>query len=151
MKFLSQTDPHWANVTLGKTRFKISKYGCTTTCISMLSDYFQCYQPPDAIAKEYVQYNMDGEIFWDTLTLSHMMWEPGLRLKQRDDKSIIVSLKDPNKAVILNVNNGAHWVTALSKDIFSNDYWCVDPYDGKKKLAAKTYRNIVGSSHFKAK
>lgn len=146
MKYLSQQDPKWASVTLGKSRFTIGRYGCTTTCISMLSDYFQCYQSPDAIAKTYATYTLDGLIQWESLRLTHMAFD--LRLRQRDDKSIGASLKDPNKAVILNVNNGAHWVVALSKAPFSNDYYILDPWDGKKKLACKTYRNIVGSAHF---
>lgn len=146
---LSQQDPKWSKVTLGKTRFTIGRYGCTTTCISMLSDYFQCYQAPDAIAKQYVKYTMDGLIMWETLKLAHMAME--LRIRSRDDQAIQQSLKDPSKAVILNVNNGAHWVVALSKDILSKDYWVLDPWDGKKKLACKTYRNITGSAHFKLK
>ena len=70
------------------------------------------------------------------------------RLRARDDKSIMASIKSPMQAVMLNVNNGNHWVVAIRKAIFTNDYWCVDPWDGQIKLAAKTYRNIVGSAHF---
>lgn len=146
MILLSQQDPRWSAVTLGNSRFTIGRYGCTTTCISMLSDYFKCFEQPDAIAKTFAKYTLDGLIIWDSLTLSKMAFET--RIKARDDQSIMRSLKDPHKAVILNVNNGAHWVTTLSKTLLGNDYWVADPWLGKKVKACATYKNIVGSAHF---
>jgi hypothetical protein len=146
---LSQNDPAWAGVTLDSTKFTIARYGCTTTGISMLSDYFHCFQPPDAIAKEFLKYTDTGLVLWSTLTLPKMMFK--IRLRARDDKAILESLKNLEQAVLLNVSNGSHWTVAIRKAAFRNDYWCVDPWDGKIKLAAKTYRNIVGSAHFESK
>ncbi len=148
MKFLSQQDPLWANKFLGQSKFTIGRYGCTTTCISMISDYFGCYQDPGMIAQMFVKYTMDGYILWDTLMLSRVAFES--RLKNRDDVAIQAALRDPNRAVILNVNNGAHWVVALSKVTLANDYWILDAWDGKKKKAS-AYSNIVGSATFKLK
>lgn len=142
----SQTDVRWKDVTLGKSRFTIGKVGCVTTCISMLSDYFQCFQTPDQIAQKYVQYNMDGMILWSTLTLAHMAFEA--RVRSRDDQAIIAALKDPNRAVILNVNNNAHWVVAIGKVPFFNDFFVVDSWDGKVKRACATYKNITGFTTF---
>ena len=149
MIHLSQQDPRWANITLGNSRFTVAKYGCVTTSISMLSDYFKCFQDPGEIAQKYVKYTLDGLIRWETLSLVHMNFQ--MRLPTRDDQAILQSIKDPRQAVILNVNNGSHWVVAIKKALFSNDYWCVDSWDGKVKLAAKTYRNIVKSVHFSIK
>ncbi len=149
MILLSQQDPRWAGVTLGNSRFTIGRYGCTTTAISMLSDYFKCFQSPDAIAKTYAKYTLDGLIIWDSISLSRMAFET--RIRARDDKSIQQSLKDPNRAVILNVNNGNHWVAAVSKVLLGNDYWVFDPWLGKKVKACATYKNIVGSTSFKTK
>ncbi len=146
MIHLSQSDARWKDVTLGQLPFTIGKYGCTTTAISMLSDYFQCFQPPDAIAKTEVQYTIDGLILWRTLTLAHMAFD--VRICARDDQSIMRSLKDPNGACILNVNNGAHWVVAIGKVPFFNDYFIVDPWDARIKRACASYKNIVGSAHF---
>lgn len=149
MIILSQQDPRWKDVTLGNSRFSIGRYGCTTTAISMLSDYFQCFQSPDKIAKVYAKYTLDGLIIWESLNLSRMAMEA--RIRVRDDQSIMRSIKDPLKAVILNVNNGAHWVTALSKTLLGNDYWVADPWLGKKVKACATYKNISGSAHFSLK
>lgn len=149
MIHLSQQDPRWAKVTLGDSPFIISRYGCTTTAISMLSDYFKGFQPPDALAKTFAKYTMAGLIIWQGLTLPTTQFE--VRINARDDQSIMRSLKDPNGACILNVNNGAHWVVAIGKVPFFNDYWIVDPWDAKVKRACATYKNIVGSAHFKHK
>lgn len=149
MIHLSQQDPRWAGIALGKSRFLIGRYGCTTTCLSMLSDFFKCFQDPGKIAQGYVQYNLDGEILWNTLNLTHMAFET--RLRARDDQAILGALKDKNRAVILNVNNGAHWVVAIGKVPFMNDYFIVDSWDGKVKTACGTYKNIVGSASFKFK
>ena len=146
---LSQLDPRWSSVTLGQSKCTIAKYGCTTTSISMLSDYFNCYKNPAQIAQHQVKYTLDGLILWSTLKLDKMEWHT--RIRERDDRAIKRSLNDPDDAVILNVNNGAHWVVAISESLFGTDYWVIDPWDGQKKLACKAYRNIVGSSHFKRK
>jgi hypothetical protein len=146
---LSQQDSRWATVTLGQSKLPISKYGCTTTCISMLSDYFKCYKNPAEIAQHHVKYTLDGLILWNTLKLEKMEWHT--RIRERDDKAIKRSLNDPDEAVILQVNNGAHWVTAVSESLFGKDFWVIDPWDGKKKLACRAYKNIVGSSHFRRK
>lgn len=149
MIYLSQRDPRWQNITLGNSRYTIGRYGCTTTCISMLSDYFQCFQPPDAIAKSYCQYTLDGYILWNTLTLPRMGFK--VRLYGQDDVAIQQALKDPRQAVILNVSNGGHWVVAIRKTLFGNDYVCVDPWTGKICLAKRDYRNIVGAAIFNLK
>lgn len=146
---LSQQDPRWANVTLGNSRYTIGRYGCTTTCLSMLSDYFKCYQAPDKVAKGGAKYTLDGYIIWESLNFSSMAFEA--RVRSRDDKMIQTSLNDRTRAVILNVNNGAHWVVAVNKVLFSNDYWVIDPWSGNKVKACKTYKNIVGSAHLKWK
>ncbi len=146
MIYLSQADPRWASVTLGTSRFTIGRYGCTTTSISMLSDYFKCFQNPADISKNFCKYDMDGRILWNTLSLAHMAFET--RGYGRNDDFIKAALKDPNRAIILNVNGGAHWVVALRRTLFGNDFVCADPWTGKTCTAVGTYKNIVGYASF---
>ena len=40
---LSQRDPQWGDLKLGESNLTINRWGCTTTALSMLSDYFQSY------------------------------------------------------------------------------------------------------------
>jgi len=72
----------------------------------------------------------------------------GWREYKRDDKKIQEYLKDPNKAVILQVDNGSHWIVALRPTILGKDYVCADPWTGKKCLAIKDYHNITGATYF---
>lgn len=149
MKYFSQRDPRWANVKLGASNIDVYHYGCTTTCISMLSDYFGCLSYPDAIAKVKTNYTADGLILWSNLKFTKMafVW----RQYGRNDSLIRTSLKNPDTAVILQVNDGKHWVVALRPTVFGNDYVCLDPWTGKKCDVIKTYKNITGSAHFTRK
>lgn len=114
----------------------------------MLSSYFNCLSYPPAIASHADWFTKDGLILWKKMWFSRMEFKE--RVYTRNDVLIRDSLRDPRKAVLLNVNDGTHWVVGLSKSLWSNDYVCLDPWTGQKCLAMRSYRNIVGSSHFAA-
>lgn len=146
MIYLSQHYPAWSGAFLGSSKLKVGDKGCTTTCISMLSDYFGCYQSPLQIANNAHNYTPEGLIIWNNLSFSKMkfVW----REYGRNDAKIQDSIKDPKKAVILQVSNGTHWVVAISKNLIGGDYTVLDPWTGKKCNALATYHNITGSAHF---
>jgi len=147
MILLSQRDPRWSQVKIGASNLTIGRYGCTTTCLSMLSDYFKCFVTPDAIANKKNNYTPDGLVIWKNLSFAHMEFES--RQIGRVDKDIQAALKDPNRAVILLVDNGQHWVVALGKTLTGNDYRVADPWFGDKRTACGTYKNITGAAYFK--
>ena len=142
---LSQRDPQWATVKLGKSSLTVGRYGCTTTCISMLTSYFGCYRTPPDIAKILQKYTPDGLVLWSTLDVPCMKFVG--RIYTRMDSEIDASLKDPDKAVILNVANGSHWVVAIKRVPLTSTYLIADPWDGRVKLST-AYRNITGSAHY---
>lgn len=159
MIYLSQRDLRWAGVKLGQSKLTVGRFGCTTTCISMLSDYFGCFATPAELAQgklviyDLLKYTKDGLLIWKSLNLKHMDFEK--RVFGRVDFDIETSLKDPKKAVILAVNNDAHWVVATSVNKFwrilgRNVYNIIDPWTGKKSTT-RAFKNISGSAHFKAK
>lgn len=149
MIYLSQRDPRWSQVKLGDSTLTLGGYGCTTTCISMLSDYFKCFVYPDAIARKSSNYTKDGLILWPKLKFDKMAFE--WRQYGRDDRRIQESLSHPDKAVIVQVDNGEHWLVVIGKTWFGlgADWVCVDPWTGKKCHAIRDYHNITGSAHFK--
>ena len=147
MLYLSQRDPRWANLKLGSSSLTISKFGCTTTSISMLSDYFGCYQSPDKIAANPNNYTKEGLIVWQNLKFEKMKFQTRLRVCP-PDSTLIEILKDPNRAVIANVDDGHHWVVLVKKNVIGKDWTCVDPWSGSKCDVFKTYRNIVGVAIF---
>jgi len=149
MKYLSQRDSRWSDKKLGESSLTVGRYGCTTTCISMLSDYFTCFKSPLELASNVANYTKEGLIIWSVLRFENMRFV--LREYGRNDFNISHALKDPSSAVILQVDNGAHWVLAVRKSFLGNDYIIVDPWDGKKKKCLKTYNNITGAAYFEGK
>lgn len=156
MRILSQNDPQWSRLKLGNSPLTVGRFGCTTTCISMLSDYFKCYRTPADIASArnpYLKYTDvnhpqgPGLIIWESFKLPPMLF--GKRLRELNHAEIQISLKDPKKAVILEVEH-RHWVVAVGKVPFTNVYRIFDPWDGKKKFST-SYKSITGSAHFYVK
>lgn len=143
MKILSQRDPQWSAHKIGSSTLTIGRYGCTLTCLSMLTDYFQHFGTPAQIAEHKDWFTKDGLVKWDKLNLKAMTFEK--RLYGRNDAEIEKSLKDPNKAVILQVEN-YHWVVCLGKDVFGR-YRIADPWFGDK-ASINRYKIITGSAHF---
>lgn len=147
---ICQRDPRWSQITLGQTPFTIGRWGCTTCCLSMLSDYFDCYYSPDELAKTILQYTKDGLIVWKSVNkMAKMQFEKRL-FGQCNHEEIQKSLKDPKKAVILEVE-GKHWVLATSKIPYTKTYWIIDPWTGTKKTTMAYKNKITGSAHFSSK
>lgn len=149
MIYLSQRDRRWAAQKMGASPLTVGRMGCTTTCVSMLSDYFKCYLSPKQIASVVKNYTKDGLILWWNLAFDKMQFVQ--RIRGFNKKAIDASLLHPDTAVILEVNYGAHWVVALRKSPDGKDYLVLDPWDGKKRWAKKAFANISGSAHFKRK
>lgn len=146
MQILSQRDSKWSSQKLGASNLTVGRYGCTTTCISMLSDYFGCYASPLVLASNPKNYTKDGLVIWGAFHFFTMKFEK--RLFGRNDTAIQESLKNPRKAVMLQVNDGAHWVVAIRKTLFGNSYIVADPWNGDKCNVIKRYKNITGSAHW---
>lgn len=148
---LCQRDPKWAAKKLGSGPMTIGQKGCTTTALSMGTDYFGKYMAPDKIANHpgwYTDKNhKDGPclILWTKLVI------PGVKFDLREfgqkDKNIQAALLDPKQVVLLQVNKGAHWVLAVHS-LGNGDYIVADPWTGKDCDVKATYFNITGAAYF---
>lgn len=147
MIYLSQRDPRWSTWLLGKSKLTVGRFGCTTTCISMLSDFFGSFIAPKDLAKDESLYTYGGLIIWENLNIPNMQFVK--RLRYRSDSEIQKSLNGLNTAVILEVDYGSHWIVAVRKTWWKLDYLCIDPWTGKMCTAIGDYKNITGSAHFK--
>lgn len=141
MVILSQQDPRWAKITLGKSNYTVGRYGCTTTGISMASDYFKNYHNPGYMA-QHLEYTDEGYILWQSLS------EVELKLLDRfygkRDEKIKEAIKNPKKVCILQVNNN-HWVVATGVSIFGG-YNIADPWYGDKSTTRRYKNNITGGA-----
>lgn len=146
MLHLSQSDKRWSLVKIGKTLLTLGRWGCTITCIAMLSSFFGFYLSPIEIAKFPGLFNADGKIIWSMIEkLFKGKFKFVWRYYKRNDKAIRESIAGATTCVILEVRNGSHWVVATG--VYGNDYYCIDPVDGKKKLVIANFGNITGSAH----
>ena len=112
----------------------------------MLSDYFGSYVSPGQAARHLTWYTPDGLIIWQALQFDKMKFVR--RETGRDDVYILAALKDPNRAVMLQVNNGQHWVVAIKKNLLNNSYQVADPWMGDKCDVISRYHNITGAAYF---
>ena len=146
MQILSQRDSRWAAEKLGTSYVTVGRYGCTITCLSMLSGYFKSFKTPRFLAK-YLKYTRDGLIIWSSMPYV-LPFRLDKRLYRQDDIEIKKSLDDPDKAVILQVDN-FHWVVCLGVYRFAPwIYRIADPWTGKKKaFVFSGYKKITGSAH----
>ena len=136
MLYLSQRNPVWSAVRLGSSNSTVGGFGCTSVAISMLSSYFKCYVPPDALAHNAKNYIGDL-INWGALKFTSMRFVK--RLYGESVPTIVTALKDPNQGIILEVNlgKGKHWVTGLRTPFVwelnhKGDYLVADPWNAKK-------------------
>jgi len=152
MKILSQRDTRWADKRLGASKLTVGRWGCTTTCISMASDYFGCYRSPLELASNAHNFTRDGLVLWWNFKFDKMKFKERLHgnteTLMRKAKEV---LKDPEKVMLLQVNSGAHWVLAYSTKMFSRDLGIADPWYGKVVPCLKTYHNITGGAIFERK
>lgn len=154
MLLLSQRDPQWADKKMGASTLTIGRWGCTTTSISMLSSYFGCYKSPVELASNVHNYTADGLVLWGNMKFDKMKFE---RRAFGTTESLMAeikeALKDPERGVVIQVNNGAHWVLGYSTKMFTNDIAVADPWQfpGKVVSCLKVYKNITGAAFYRRK
>lgn len=107
MRALSQLDPAWASKNIGKTSFKIGRWGCTITSIAMIrSKFFGEEFNPDYAAQKF-SFNSEAKILWSQSDFE------GLKFFRRgygfDEAAITEAANSGSWAVILEVNR-SHWV-----------------------------------------
>lgn len=151
MKILSQRDPKWDAVHLGTSKRDIAHYGCTTCGISMLSDYFGDYTSPDVLAKNPNHYTPAGLVLWNNFIFPHFKFE--WRGYTEAVGRIVEAMKNPIRAVLLQVDYGKHWVVGIRPagvfDIgHKGDYLVADPWTGKKVWAKAVWHNVTGAAYF---
>jgi len=133
---------------MGASKLTLGRWGCTTTGISMLSDYFGDYKSPEELASNAHNYTRDGLVLWWNLKFDKMKFVK--RSRSYNEAEVHAALKDPDQGVLLAVNDDAHWVVAYSTRMFSGKLAVADPWTGKIEKASKFY-NISGAAFFSRK
>ena len=107
MEMLKQGDTRWNNLKLGKTNYKIGRWGCTVTALCMLlSKFTLAYPTPDTAAKKWV-FDGDGLITWRKCDFGEMKFIG--RHKNYDPITIEKYANADDKGVIVEVDK-YHWL-----------------------------------------
>ncbi|HLN19255.1 MAG TPA: hypothetical protein VK255_03755, partial [Patescibacteria group bacterium] len=116
----------------GQSPLKMKDYGCTTTCISMASDWFKYFRNPGWMAQN-LSYTKEGLILWNSISKQkELNFKFDWRYYGCLPKVIDSALKDPKQVCLLEIRK-CHWVLALKKKFLSNNYIAADPWTGGKK------------------
>lgn len=144
MKYLSQLDPRWKNEFIAESASTIGRYGCTITCLSMLSDYFGFFKDPKWIAKN-LSFQVD-KVIWKSVD-EKLCFNFVKRYRERDMEAFKKAMVSYKTACLLEVNNN-HWVVGIRKSAYFWSKWwlVVDPLTGNKNWYHEN--NITGGSTF---
>lgn len=147
MLSFSQRDPRWATRLIRGSNVTIGRYGCTITCIADLSTYFGDNLTPQNV-NDICKFTPSGLVYWASCKFGHFVFDR--RAYGRNDGEIIAALKDPKRAVILQVAAASHWVVATGWQPETKDYKIADPWLGDHSNMGRYNHDITGAAYFKA-
>jgi hypothetical protein len=140
MLLVGQRDPRWGFKPIAKSKSLIKDYGCTISCISMLSDWYSCYHDPWWMSQN-LSFAVD-KILWQSIS-EKLCFKWKWRQYGFDEKKITDSLAGKTTSCILQVHSN-HWVVGIMR-VF-NKYYVADPWTKTRRWIDKS--EISGSSHF---
>ncbi len=153
-KWLSQRDPSWAATKMGTTALTLGQVGCYVTALINLANALKAN--PKGLTPADIAHNIANFDENAMLHVEHACTQiGGIAFEDRenyeDDTAIIQALKDPKRAVILQVNHGAHFSLCVGRSMLGlgTDFNIADSWDAKVKGAKAHYHNISGARFFK--
>lgn len=155
MKHLSQLDRAWSAVKMGASDLTISGWGCTTTCLSMASDYFGTYKSPKDFASVDSLYTKSGLVLWGEFVKAMPNVAGYERIYRDDVEKFAQAVERPNQAVLLEVafpgtSYGRHWVIATDY-LGARDFMVIDPLGGIERRLRSKYPTVLGGVILTAK
>lgn len=161
-QFLSQRDPRWSATKIANATFTAGQKGCAFTSLIML---WQALTGKTITAKAYKDLISNPKLFTDKNhkggpglilwtkvcdMLGGIEYDEDMAEFTNKRSSQLAALKDPNRACILNVSDGAHFVLLWrQKKNDPKELVVADPWYGDLEEVFKVYHNIVGARYFK--
>lgn len=140
-----QSDPRWADKKLLPSDLTMKRVGCLISAIADLSTYFRDMFDP-AIICDRCKFTNDARLIWSSAIFPSFKFST--REYGRNDAGIWAALEHPDRAVILQVNNGQHWVVATGWDYFKKCFKIADPFYGDRATMQRYGDNITGAAYF---
>jgi len=124
MQNYKQNNPRWNRTKIRGTNLRVGEYGCLICCIATLASYFQPEIGVQGVI-DLTGFWPDGNVIWKSG--NYPSFEYDKIIKGRDDEAIKQALNDPDRAVILGLNSGKHWVVACQYNTELNNFEIADP------------------------
>jgi|GEM_PF-2386538 lysozyme len=137
MKILSQRNPEWADVQIGKSTETVGRKGCLLTDNSAITDYIGHYRDPKWMAQN-LDYTKEGLFIWASITRAKLDFV--YRFYSWDDVKIRKAFKDPDQFIVIQVDS-KHWVWLIG---MAQGYRVMDPWYGDIINLFDRYRKITG-------
>ena len=154
IKYLSQQDPQWKDLPMSGTTLTIGNDGCAMTCMSMLTDFYGCYQTPAQLAQSPV-YDKGGQAQWlnmDFPTFCFRYADSNQFGAFTPDMGLLNAYLDnghgdPDKACLICITitpyrGGTpytHFLLGLWPLPETKDIYVIDPWDAKSKPLFLSY------------
>lgn len=119
-----QTNPKWNRTKIRGTNLRVGMYGCLICCIASLASYFQPEIGVQGVI-DLTGFTPDGKLIWKSGIYPSFEYEK--IIKGCDYEAIKSALDDPDRAVILGLNGGKHWVVACGEINKGGQYEIADP------------------------
>jgi len=119
-----QNNPRWNRTKIRGTDLRVGMYGCLICSIASISSYFGSNIGVQGVI-DLTGFLPNGHLIFRSGNYPDFKFDK--ILKGCDQNSIIEALNDPDRAVILGLNGGAHWVVACSIDIATGNLRIADP------------------------
>ncbi len=145
MVYASQNDPRWRNIKIGESPYTLGQKGCTLSCVADAASWFQEETTPAWLAQS-LYFTSDGRLVWSSIGEKMKKFKFEWRFYLYEEARILEALKNPNKVVLLNISNGAHWVFLLSKVPLMRTYRVSDPFPYPASKRFINSSNIVGGA-----
>lgn len=145
MQVFCQRDPRWAHLTIPNSTLTLGRYGCTVSCVAMLTSYFLPERTPAQLLP-MLRFAPGGLILWDSCRFENFAWVR--RARSYEPSAVRVHILDPSLAVILEVAGGSHWVVATDFTPVSGLIRIADPWLGDRATMARYKGSISGASYF---
>jgi hypothetical protein len=149
MIYYSQNDLRWKYIKMGYSNLTLGNYGCLTSALCTLASWFGENLTPKVCAKTLFLYTKPvngkggGLIIWKQLENLFQKIKFLYRYYSFNESIIDEYLiKNPNTAVVLQVDRGYHWVAALNKN--KTGYFCSNPWNYPARKRTYKKEEITG-------
>jgi hypothetical protein len=142
MNYINQLS--YPKLYLGKTKYSFAKFGCLTSAVIMAYNYlYGKNKTPDQVVPQ-LKYDSNGYLQWDSIRDLGLKKVVDIRKQATPHEAIKKGYASPYQMVILEINNGAHFVLLWGRNWPVWGYRIIDPFGGVDTFVGKRNYKVTG-------